>query len=325
MEFYFVKSVPEGEGWSVPAPIFLTYDTTLFPFSLQLVMGPDRQVRAIWNVVNSFGYDEALYFASYNITDSQWSNPVELDIRVDDPLYFGPSFPAMVDNGKEIVVMYNSGNPFPGLPVELGRPVQLVRSSSDGGETWSGPVGPFPSHQGRSGEHALVLDSNGIPHALFTQRIQSQGENGEYSEIGGIWHSTFQNGIWASPDRIVTTYAPHDVRAIVSQGNVLLTVWREDPGAKNTHGVWFSYTVLDSPELPGISPTPVSDSATPVSTPTPTRFSIPATETIVVNMDNIPSGIASSPAGPLIISIVSVILILVGVVVMYQFYHNRSN
>jgi hypothetical protein len=33
----------------------------------------------------------------------------------------------------------------------------------------------------------------------------------------------------------------------------------------------------------------------------------------------------SSPAGPLIVSIVPVILILAGVVVMYQFYHNRRD
>lgn len=322
---YFVKSIPEGTGWSDPSPIFLTYESNLSPFSIHLVRGPDRQLRATWNVVDSFGLDHGLYFANYNISDSQWSNPVELDLRVDNDNYFGPSFPAMVDNGNEIVVMYNSGNTFAGLPVELGRPVQLVRSSSDGGETWNGPLGPFPYHQGRSGEHALVLDSNGIPHVLFTQRIESQGADGTYLVVGGIWHSTFQNGIWTSPDRIPTTYAAHDVRAIVSQGNVLLVVWREDPGAQLTHGVWFSYTILDSPEVPVISPTPISDSATPVLTETPTLLSIPATETLSVKIDEIPPDILSSPAGPLIVSIVPVILILAGVVVMYQFYHNRRD
>jgi hypothetical protein len=169
------------------------------------------------------------------------------------------------------------------------------------------------------------LDSNGVPHALFTQRIESQGENGEYLIVGGIWHSAFQNGIWTSPDRIVTTYAPHDVRAIVSQGNVLLAVWREDPGAKQTHGVWYSYKILDSPELPVVSPTQISGSVASVSTPVPTQFLIPATETVIVNIDDLPSGIASSPAAPLIIAIVPVILILVGIVVIYQLYGNRNN
>ena len=145
--------------------------------------------------------------------------------------------------------MYNGGNPFPGRPVSLGRPVQLVQLSNDGGKTWSRPLGPFPSHLGRSGEHALALDGNGVPHSLFTQRIETATADGEYSIIGGIWHSAFVDGNWANPDRFITTYSPHDVRAIVSQGNVLLVVWREDPGA-GKHGVWFSYRVLDTPELP---------------------------------------------------------------------------
>jgi hypothetical protein len=322
---YFVKSVPEGTGWSDPTPIFLTYETDLYPFSLRMVMGPDRQIRATWNVVDFFGVDQGLYFANYSIPDSQWSNPVELDLRTEGGNYFGPSFPAIVDKGDEIVIMYNDGNPFSGIPVDLGRPVQIVRTSRDGGENWSSPAGPFPSHQGRSGEHAMVLDSNGAPHALFTQRIESQGENGEYLVVGGIWHSAFQNGIWASPDRIVTTYAPHDVRAIISQGNVLLAVWREDPGAQQTHGVWFSYKILDSPALPVVSPTPMPASGTPISTFTPTQFLIPVAETPSINLNNIPPSFVSSPAGPLIISIVPVILILVGIVVMYQYYHNRNN
>lgn len=322
---YFVKSIPEGTGWSDPTPIFLTYETTLQPFSLHLVMGPDRQMRATWNVVDSFGVDLGIYFANYSINDSRWSNPLELDVRTVGANYFGPSFPVMVDNGRDIVIMYNNGNPFAGIPVDLGRPVQLVQSSSDGGETWSSPVGPFPSHQGRSGEHALVLDSNGTPHALFTQRIESQGENGEYQIVGGIWHSTFQNSTWAGPDRIVTTYAPHDVRAVVSEGNILLAVWREDPGAKQTHGVWFSYMVLDSPALPVASPTQMTSSATPVSTPVPTLEPIPATATVFVKMDTIPLDILSSPAAPIIIAVVPVILILVGVVFMSRFYHKRDD
>ena len=321
---YFARYMPEVNDWSVPSPIFLTYDSSLFPFSLRLAMGPDRIVRATWSVVNSFGYDQGLYFANYSIPDAQWSNPLELDFRVDDDTYFGPSYPAMVDNGDEIVIMYNNGNPFPGRFVDLGRPVQLVRSSNDGGETWNGPIGPFPYHQGRSGESTMVLDSSGVPHALFIQRIEGQAENGEYLNVGGIWHSALQNGVWKSPERIVTTYAPHDIRAVVSQGNVLLAVWREDPGAKQQHGVWFSYTILDSPEIPVMSPTPLSGSPAPISTPTQMLVSIPATETPVVNMDGIKSGLASSPAGPIIISIVPVILILIGVVVIHQLYHNQN-
>jgi hypothetical protein len=64
-----------------------------------------------------------------------------------------------------------------------------------------------------------------------------------------------------------------DIRAVVSQGNVIMATWTEDPtGLEDPifgkDGVWYSYTLLDSPELPVI-PLPV----TPVSEEDPTIIS----------------------------------------------------
>lgn len=322
---YSITSNSAGEKWLEPSPIFLTNDTTLIPFSLRLTMGQDGQARATWNVVTSVGVDEKLFFANYNVSNSEWNTPVELNNRIDLPDYFGPSFPAIVDNGEEVVIMYNGGNPFPGRPVNLGRPVQLVQLSNDGGKTWSRPLGPFPSHLGRSGEHALVLDGSGVPHSLFTQRIETTTADGEYSIIGGIWHSAFVDGNWANPDRFITTYSPHDVRAIVSQGNVLLVVWREDPGGGAQHGVWFSYIVLDTPELPvtPLSTFSVAVMAQPTSTTTP----FPAIPTPLPEnnaLENSPPSLwRNNPAFPLVAGIVPVILIVVGMLVAYRFLIKR--
>lgn len=321
---YCITSSDAGKTWTEPLPVFLTYDTTLVPFSLRLTMGPDRQVRSTWNVVTSLGVDETLYFANYDIQNSKWSTPVDLDNRIDLPDYFGPSFPAIVDNGKDIVIMYNGGNPFSGRHVNPGRPIQRVRLSSDDGRTWSGPVDPFPFHVGRSGEHALVLDGAGVPHALFVQRIETTTEDGEYSIIGGIWHSTFQNGNWSNPDRFVTTYSPHDVRAVVSQGNVLLVVWREDPGS-GQHGIWFSYEVLDTPELPLVPlPTvPVTVSAEQFSTLVPSLITpTPLPENILLN-DSSPSSWTTNPAFPLLAGVIPVFLIVIVVLAVYRFWINR--
>jgi len=321
---YFVSSADAGESWSETSSIFLTNDTNLIPFSLQLAMSPDHQVYATWNVVTSLGVDESLYFANYNILNSKWNTPIVLDNRIVSPDYFGPSFPAMVDDGKEILIMYNGGNPFPGRPVDLGRPIQLFQISTDKGETWSRPLGPFPYHLGRSGEHALVLDSNGIPHCLFVQRVESITDDGEYSIISGIWHSAFINGNWTNPDRLVTSVAPHDVRAIVSQGNVLMVVWREDPGS-GQHGVWFSYTILDTPELPVVplSTIPV----TALAQPTSTVFSVPATLTplpgINVVEDSPPSLWVNNPVFPLLAGIAPVVIIVIGLLVAYRFFIDR--
>lgn len=321
---YFVTSADAGDSWSEASPVFLTYDTNLVPYSLRLTTGPDRQVRATWNVVTSLGVDEKLYFANYAISNSKWNIPIELDSRIDLPDYFGPSFPAIVDNGSDIVIMYNGGNPLSGRPVNPGRPIQRVSLSGDGGQTWSGPLDPFPFHVGRSGEHALTLDGIGVPHALFIQRIETLDEAGEYVITGGIWHSAFKNGSWTNPDRFVTTYPPHDVRAIISQGNVLLAVWREDPGT-GKHGVWFSYTILDIPELPVVplATVPVEHSSSQQDPIAPPYFDTPEPLPQTDLLDEpLPSSLGMNPALPIIIG-VSLGLILIGVVLAYRFLTGR--
>ena len=324
MGVYYVSSSDSGKTWTRPLPFFLTYDTELVPFSLRLVSGDDRYARATWNVVTNLGVDEALYFSSFDFEQAAWNIPLELDRRIDLPDYFGPSFPAIVDNGQEIVIVYNGGNPFTGRPVGAGRPIQRASISLNGGLTWNEPLDPFPFHVGRSGEHTVVLDGNGVPHTLFTQRIESTDEKGNYSIVGGIWHSAFQNGVWANPDRFVATIPSHDVRAIVSQGNVLLVVWREDPGSGQS-GVWYSYSILDVPELPivPLSTVPAEftfesnstdDSISNLSTPLP---DVPLFD------DAPPSNLGRNPALPIIIGVVPVVLILAGVLLGYQLFLKR--
>ncbi|MCK6538960.1 MAG: glycoside hydrolase [Anaerolineales bacterium] len=321
---YSMYSEDSGKTWSLPSPIFLTYDTTLSAFSLRLARGSERRVSAAWNVVTNLGVDEALYFGSFDLGELKWSAPVELERRIDLPDYFGPSFPALVDNGREIVIVYNSANPFSGRPVNAGRPIQRVLISTNGGASWNEPLDPFPFHVGRSGEHTLVLDGNGNPHTLFVQRIESADENGNYSIIGGVWHSVFSNGAWTNPDRFVTTVPAHDVRAAVAQGNVLLAVWRQDPGL-GSNGVWYSYLTLDVPELPV---TPLASVAAPEHVSLfPTAF--PELNTpepsIPPNLldDAPPSNLGGNPALPIIIGTVPVALILIGVILGYRFLANR--
>lgn len=326
---YVLHSADSGQTWSDVVPLFLTQDAELLPYSLRLFPDPSGQIRAAWNIVTILGVDEQLYFASYDIATASWTRAMELDQRINLPDYFGPSFPAIVDNGHEIVIMYNGGNPFPGLPVKLGRPMQRVTISTNGGQTWNDPVVPFPFHVGRSGEHAMTLDGAGNPHALFVQRIENE-INGEYSIIGGIWHSVFENSSWSNPDRFVTTYAPHDVRSVVVQGNVLLVVWRQDPG-EGQHGIWYSYSILDVPESP-VVPLPTVD---PGSLPAATRSAMPtaavlqdpgtgaldaaATPTLGLSAqqrERLTSN--SNPALPFVIGLVPAIVVLIIIVLIYR-------
>ncbi len=324
---YEVHSKNSGKTWSKSRAIFLSYDVGLLPFTLRLYPGDAGQMHAAWNVVTNKGVDKSLHYAHYDVGQEQWTEPVMLSKRIENKDYFGPSFPSIVDNGEDVVIMYNNGSPYTTRPVPVGRPIQMVSVSRDDGKTWKEPVAPFYRLLGRSGEHSLVVDSDHIVHALFTQRIEFTVD-GVNREVGGLWHSSYQDGVWSDPDRLIPTYAPHDVHAVVSQGNLLLVVWREDPGVEQQHGIWFSYKFLDATELPVvIPPIPVLNGTQP---PTPdilsgTPLASPeANTTPRINLEGSPTGVAGNPAGPLVIAIIPVLLVLAGVVILYRFYSGRK-
>lgn len=323
---YATRSRDDGRNWSEAKPIFLTYNSKLVPYSVGLYMGQTGLLHATWNVVTNTGVDESLYYARYDLAQDRWTEPLSLSQRVDMPDYFGPSFPAIVGNGQDLIIMYNNGNPFTGRLVPTGRPVQMVGLSSNNGENWKAPEVPFYQLLGRSGEHALIVDGDHVVHALFVQRIESI-ENGKYKILGGIWHSTFQDGFWSNPDLLLTSIAPHDVRAVVCQGNVLLVVWREDPG-EGKNGIWYSYAVLGSPELPVIQPpnqvpAPVA-TETSVSSSEPLTASTAPVETLTGNLGNAPSASAMNPASPLIVTIVFVSVVLLGIIFVYGYRKTRN-
>jgi hypothetical protein len=327
---YAVTSADQGKTWSEePQLVFSPPDSELIPYSLRLVNRNATQMSAAWNLVSSLGVDEALYFTSYDLSTNTWAKATELEKRVDLPDYFGPSFPSITDNGRDTVIMYNGGNPFTGQPVNVGRPVQRATFSTDGGRTWATSINPFPFHVGRSGEHTLVLDGNGRTHALFVQRIETLVD-GAYSIIGGVWHSVYEGGSWTNPGRFVTTYSPHDVRAVVVQGNILLVVWREDPG-EGQHGIWYTYLALDNPELP-ITPLPTADALSPGSSAIGTQlpddtqpgiFSTPTPMQLTDSQRNILDG-NPNPGMPLAVAMIPVLVVLVGVVLAYRFLRTRA-
>jgi hypothetical protein len=322
---YAVQSSDAGNSWSDPSPVFLTYDLELTPYKIEVYLDPSGKVHATWNVVTTTGLDMSVYYARLDLESGQWSEPVLLEKRMfEDEGSFGPSFPSISGSGDSVVVMYNNGNPIDGGPVGLGRPVQRSRLSEDGGQTWKDAITPFPHHVGRSGEHSLTADSEGIVHALFIQRIESL-DGSEYSSIGGIWHSELRDGRWGEPDRFITTYPPHDAHAVISQGNVLLVTWREDPGS-GQHGIWYSYTTLDAPEL-SVVPLPTPP-ATPTATPAPTATPSAPTPTpwrrpVQLRGDEAPEAAITSPAIPFVLGVVPAVLLLVGTIVVHQLHHSR--
>ena len=322
---YSVYSSDNGQSWSEAEPIYLTFATDLIPFSLRMTQGEDGVVHAVWNVVNDRGVDISLYYAKAILDNNQWNTPVLLDTRIEKPDYFGPSFPDIAFNGQDVVIMYNSGNPDDNGQVDEGRPVQRVLYSDDGGETWSDPGSPFPRHLGRSGSHALDVDSAGVVHAVFIQRIEPADVE-RYAPIGGLWHSKYENGRWSEPELIeLGEFSGHDVQAVISQGNNLLVAMREDPGVA-AKGVWYTSTYLNVPELPvSLPPTPAP---MPTITPTPpllVTVSTPApalNTSAVMRQDGIPPGASNNPAKPILIGLLPVIIIILGTFFIFQLYRH---
>ena len=153
--------------------------------------------------------------------------------------------------------------------------------------------------------------------------------DGQYSIVGGIWHSVFENGSWTNPDRFVTTYSPHDVRSIIVQGNVLLVVWREDPG-EGMHGVWYSYYALDVPELPVVPistinpPTAVAGNNIVDVNNTPVALLETSTPVKLTDSQREILDGSSNPANPIIIGMIPVVIVLASVLLMYRYFRVRQ-
>ena len=316
---YAFYSSDAGLTWSEPQPIFLTLDGSLIPFSLQLSRGREEQLHGTWNVVSSLGVDEFLYYMRQDIASQVWTGPILLDERVEGEGFFGPSFPVIVDNGEKVVIMYNGGSQARAGSVDVGRPVQRVQESFDNGESWSDAIEPFPLLQGRSGSHALAVDSNGIIHALFIQRID-RSIDGQYEPIGGMWHSELGDRSWSEPERVVMGRSGHDLSAVISQGNTLLVTMREDPGVGNS-GVWSSYKKLDVPELPLLDvPTlesvPVAAATRPLAEAVPTL--IASNEAVTIVPVAVSEG-ENNATTLLFMGLAPVFIILAAVILLHRF------
>jgi hypothetical protein len=309
---YAAQSVDSGDTWSEPVPIFFTYDDRRWPLGVQLHVDQQDRVHAVWAVVNSTGNSEAIYYAQLESAQFEWSEPLLLSDAVN--LYFETDTPNIIEYNDELLVIYHYDQPT----------TRWLRRSSDGGITWTEPVRAFPEHIGSNGPVSFVIDSNNVLHALFGNRT------GLHPADHGMWHSTWDGHRWGPPRAIVSAkvrsdFDPSFARAIISQGNVMLVTWMTDPG-KLIRGAWYSYAVLDTPELPAM-PFPTS-TATPL--PLPTATAVLLTPTPVPTLPPIQSAesiqrssTTNNPTTVLVLSIVPVTILILSVIAFHNFGNYR--
>ncbi len=242
---YAVSSRDGGDTWSDPALIAATGDDERRPWAPDLTIGDEGRAHVVWNVVDRRGHNVSGHYARLDLRTGGPDQAIEIDRAVGVENGMGLALPAISRHEDTLITVYNNGIPPSGVP-----PAHWFRYSSDGGVSWTPAARAFPRHVGRNGRIALVADSADVLHALFGQRIPLQGTDATH----GLWHSEWVQDQWSEPEAVVSGpqrpyFDPYEVRAAVSQGNVLLVTWMTDPGLKDG-GVWSSHARLPAPELP---------------------------------------------------------------------------
>lgn len=314
---YAISSTDGGEAWSDPMPIFLVADDRLLPYALQVRMDQQQQVHAVWSVNDLSGRGTAIEYARLEAGHTQWDEPMMLAVQEEGD--YQAAWPAIGMNQQDLFVIYLKGSPVK----------RMMRRSRDGGQTWTKPVLAFPS-EGEYGWADFAVDSAGALHVLFGDRAQGLD----------LWHSTWQGNSWRGPEPVVplvgleqyyhggaAAFHPWWPHAVVSQGNILLVAWKQDPGLDG-NGSWFSYIQLNTPAvapkpIPTVLPSPTATSLpiTPTVTATPTALVAGA---LITKQQGSSSATLTNPAGPLIFGIAPVILLVVGVIILHRLPQQRS-
>jgi hypothetical protein len=226
--------------WTTPILVHRSKTEDFFPGGINLAYDPDGFIHAVWDYSDDSGLAKTTWYGRRNIDRGVWESIHELS-HVDNDLEYSGQASIIKGEGILIVVYYDD---FP--------PTRFIRTSHDNGDTWSSGIRPFP-HRGGYGYARLVMDSLGTIHMIIGNRIQSP-------EIHGMWYSRFVEDIWLPLTPITSglatdSYDPTQPRAVVVQGNVLLAAWSNDVRSEFRTGAWYSYTLLDAPELP-VKPLP---------------------------------------------------------------------
>lgn len=316
---YSLNSTDGGMTWSLPEMIFGTYSETLWPYSLRMLYGASGRLYAVWNVLNRRAWGSAGYMTTFDFTTGRWNEPQLFAKGVDGGI-LGVQSISMLEFKGELLLMYDNGIPEQGV-------VRLVTRSDDGGHTWSEAIRPFPEHVGGNGPAAFVADSAGQLRVFFGQRTQGRAAQQRHGMWYSEWHEQARS--WGGVHDIISGplvqdvdgdkgFDPSAATAVVVQGNLLMVVWRTDPGNGN-NGAWYSYTELDTPlvaavPLPTLTPTPPPAKVTREILPTPTPTLSPLVLAAAEPTHETPIRTLGSPAAPLLAGVIPVGIFLLAMI-----------
>lgn len=310
---YFVDSSDGGNSWSQPYPIYLTGDETIIVTDPKLDIGDTGIFHAVWSTFLASGSGGPGYYANFDSVLNAWSEPIALDTP-------GIRTPSVIEYQGDVIVAYHHSN-------VNG---SWWRRSSDGGKTWIFPGQISAQHVGTNGMVSFVTDSSNILHVFFGNRIDGC--------CHGMWHSIWTGTTWTIPEAVVSGpqikdviggngFDPRSARAVISNGNVVLVTWGTD-GAGGVNGAWYSYKLLNTPELPALplsAPSAIPQFVIledlPVATDTGDKESIP--NNALENIADSPP-ISQNPQVPIFLGIIPVVLLLVGIIFVRYYFNTRN-
>lgn len=307
---YEVHSADGGDTWSEPVIVSLVYEEEHWPMAIQLDMDREGRLHAVWTLVNAAGLGEGIYYARLEADRARWSEPILLAARDEGDL--AACWASIIVYRDELFVIYYDGFP----------PTRWMRRSTDGGQTWTAPVRPFP-HQGTYVYAVLLIDSNEVLHMILGNRTTDG--------IHGMWHSEWLGEHWSALEAIVSGpktmhFDPENPQAVISQGNTLLVTWESDILRDHLNGAWYSYTVLDAPELPVVPLPNLTATPTPPATATPTTLLPTPTSTPRAVLSGQSEDLAAAtgmndPAAPVIVGVAPVVLLIAVAIVVQRLYY----
>jgi len=251
---YSAHSTDGGTTWSEVVPCFLVDRDDLRPLEIddprvwnpQVAADAAGRLHLTWVVVGRDGNGKAIYVANWDAAARAWTAPFQL--ATVKPEGYEVDWPSIVAHGSDLLVIYDDYAP----------PRRMMRVSRDGGGSWEEPVEVFAPTIGEYGTAAFAVDASDALHVVFGDRARNLN----------LWHSVRRGDTWQEPEAIAPAteatnfpkgpeeFHPSRPRLVASQGNVLLAVWRTDPGHP-PNGPWFAYKRLDLPELP-VAPLPAA-------------------------------------------------------------------
>jgi hypothetical protein len=298
---YFVFSVDLGVNWSTPYPVYLVGGDKLVVTDPKLYIGQSGTYHAVWSSFNSDGSGGPGYYANWDSISRSWSDPVELDVP-------GIRTPSVIEFNGDVFVSYH----------HVSSNGNWWRRSRDGGGSWSVPTRVSPLHVGTNGGLSYVVDSSDTLHAFFGERIDDFNH--------GVWQVVWTGTSWSNPTAVVRGpqirdiiggrgFDPRSARAVVSNGNVVLVTWGTD-GFAGVNGAWYSYKMLDAPELPSqpLVLSTVSNQTTQSPIATEIVVEITPMAEIDIAKNNYPEFL-QSPQFSIYLGVAPVLIILIGIII----------